>query len=201
MRQRLQRFESPDYQEPAGSPQPTKSKEGRYSELTSTQRPPAQQPKGFSELQAGAAIAGASLMGFAASRKRSQENRPETPQGLRASSNPSRLRSPETGRPESVTSNRSSNRSSGTPPLRRSDRKFSGDLRSISQRSKTELAKEAELAALAITAATSANSASTPANPTANEGRVRAKDMADVYVSRDLFLHCAIANSYPGWLW
>jgi hypothetical protein len=171
IRQRLPRFETPPE-----VPTVTRPQGDRYSELNSSPRPLAQKPKGFSDLQAGAAIAGATL-GFAAARKLSQEGRPETPPKLRQSSNPSRLRTPEISRPESVTSCRS-NRSSGTPPLRRSDRKFSGDLRSLSQRSKPDLAKEAELAAIAT--ATSGNTVNT-ANPTANEGRVRAKDMADVY--------------------
>jgi hypothetical protein len=125
----------------------------------------------MSEVEAGAAIAGASL-GFAAARKLSQEQRPSSAQSQRSSSNINRLRTPDPKRPDSVASNRS-----GTPPLRRSDRKLSGDLRSLSQRSKPDLAKEAELAAL--TSSTSVHTA----NPTANEGRVRAKDMAtDVYV-------------------
>jgi hypothetical protein len=128
----------------------------------------------MSEVEAGAAIAGASL-GFAAARKLSQEQRPSSAQSQRSSSNINRLRTPDPKRPDSVASNRS-----GTPPLRRSDRKLSGDLRSLSQRSKPDLAKEAELAALA--SSTSASQVHT-ANPTANEGRVRAKDMAtDVYV-------------------
>ncbi|KAL2064896.1 hypothetical protein VTL71DRAFT_4036 [Oculimacula yallundae] len=153
---------------------PSKSerpKEAKYSELTSSPRPKAERSKGISDLEAGAAIAGATL-GFAAARKHSQEQRPGSAQSQRSTSNTNinRLRTPDIHRPDSATSNRS-----GTPPLRRSDRK-SGDLRSLSQRSKSDLAKEAELA-------TSANSASAvnTANPTANEGRVRAKDMADVY--------------------
>ncbi|CZT03382.1 uncharacterized protein RCO7_06181 [Rhynchosporium graminicola] len=146
-------------------------KEAKYAELTSSPRPKAERSKGFSDMEAGAVIAGATL-GFAAARKHSQEQRPGSAQSQRSTSNPNinRLRTPDINRPDSSTSNRS-----GTPPLRRSDRK-SGDLRSLSQRSKLDLAKEAELA-------TSANSTSAvnTANPTANEGRARAKDMADVY--------------------
>jgi hypothetical protein len=165
VKQRLQRFESLDLQHPI------KPKEDKYSELATSQRPKAERPKGMSEVEAGAAIAGASL-GFAAARKLSQEQRPSSAQSQRSSSNINRLRTPDPKRPDSVASNRS-----GTPPLRRSDRKLSGDLRSLSQRSKPDLAKEAELAALA--SSTSVHTA----NPTANEGRVRAKDMAtDVYV-------------------
>ena len=168
----MQRIESPDL------PRSQKPKEEKYAELTPSQRPKAEKPKGISDLEAGAAVAGASL-GFAAARKLSQERRPSTPQSQRSASNINRLRTPDINRPESV----NSNRSSGTPPLRRSDRK-SGDLRSLSQRSKPDLAKEAELAALTSAAAAAVNTV----NPTANEGRVRAKDMADVYVSRVLFL-------------
>jgi hypothetical protein len=168
VKQRLQRFESPDLQHPI------KPKEDKYAELATSQRPKAERPKGMSEVEAGAAVASASL-GFAAARKLSQEQRPSSAQSQRSSSNINRLRTPDPKRPDSVASNRS-----GTPPLRRSDRKLSGDLRSLSQRSKPDLAKEAELAALA--SSTSASQVHT-ANPTANEGRVRAKDMAtDVYV-------------------
>ncbi|KAI9734107.1 MAG: hypothetical protein M1818_007045 [Claussenomyces sp. TS43310] len=79
-------------------------------------------------------------------------------------------------RPGSVGSIRST--ASGTPPLRRSDRKFSGDLRSLSQRSSTvNLAKDAKEAE--GNPATSSNV--NDHNPIANEGRTRAKDMADVY--------------------
>jgi hypothetical protein len=180
-KQRLQRFESPDLQ------RPNKPKEDKYAELATSQRPKAERPKGMSEVEAGAAVAGASL-GFAAARKLSQEQRPSSAQSQRSSSNINRLRTPDPKRPDSVASNRS-----GTPPLRRSDRKLSGDLRSLSQRSKPDLAKEAELAALA-----SSNSASQvhTANPTANEGRVRAKDMAtDVYVRFLRFDNRCDANS------
>ena len=168
VKQRLQRFESPDLQ------RPVMPKEDKYAELAASQKPKAERPKGISEMETGAAIAGATL-GFAAARKLSQEQRPDSAQSQRSSSNINRLRTPDTKRPDSGASNRS-----GTPPLRRSDRKLSGDLRSLSQRSKPDLAKEAELAAFA--SATSASQVHTP-NPTANEGRVRAKDMAtDVYV-------------------
>jgi hypothetical protein len=170
VKQRVQRIESPDFQ------RPLRPKEDKYPEVSSSQRPKAERPKGMSETEAGVAIAGASL-GFAAARKLSQEHRPLSAQSQRSSSNINRMRTPDPKRPDSVASNRS-----GTPPLRRTDRKLSGDLRSLSQRSKPDLAKEAELAALA----SSASQVST-ANPTANEGRVRAKDMADVYVSMRKF--------------
>jgi hypothetical protein len=183
VRQRVQRIESPDL------PRSQKPKEEKYPELTASQRPKAEKPKGISDIEASAAIAGASL-GFAAARKLSQEQRPSTPQSQRSASNINRLRTPDINRPESV----NSNRSSGTPPLRRSDRK-SGDLRSLSQRSKADLAKEAELAALTT-------SAINTANPTANEGRARTKDMADVYVSRvpSLSITYTLLNARIGWL-
>ena len=90
--------------------------------------------------------------------------------------NMGRLQTPDHSkyRPGSV----GSNRSSGTPPLRRSDRKLSGDLRSLSQRSQANLAKEAAKEAERSPASSIVN-----INPIANEGRPRVKDMADVYVS------------------
>jgi hypothetical protein len=149
VKQRVQRIESPDFNR-------SKTPVEKYG---------------------GLGIAGAAL-GTASSRQTSQEQRPaSTPSPIPKSiPNINRLRSPDPKlRPDSV----GSNRSPGTPPLRRSDRK-SGDLRSLSQRSKPDLAKEAELAAVTSAATSTVNTA----NPTANEGRVRAKDMADVYVSR-----------------
>lgn len=104
-------------------------------------------------------------------------------------------------------------RHSGTPPLR-SRRTRSGDLRSLSQlsnRSHSDLGAQASsspasaannapaaLAHLSTTptpASSDLRRATTPAvvaqgtnnAPTANEGRVRTKDMADVYVSRSFF--------------
>ncbi|KAG4438134.1 hypothetical protein IFR05_006381 [Cadophora sp. M221] len=167
--QSLERSKDDKYSETP--PKSDRLKEAKYPELTTSPRPKAERPKGISEIEAGAVIAGASL-GFAAARKLSQEQRPGSAQSQRSTSNSNinRLRTPDIKRPDSVTSNRS-----GTPPLRRSDRK-SGDLRSLSQRSKPDLAKEAELATFATP-----SPAVNTANPTANEGRVRAKDMADVY--------------------
>ncbi|KAH8602506.1 hypothetical protein B0O99DRAFT_603465, partial [Bisporella sp. PMI_857] len=164
VQQRVKRIESPDIQ------RSQKPKEDKYKELSTPQRPPpAERPSSFNEssIAAGAILGGAAL-GFAAARQSSREQRPGSVGSSRSSPNINRLRTPDL-RPESVISNRST----GTPPLRRSDRK-SGDLRSLSQHSSPNLAKEAELAA--ITAAQV-----NVANPTANEGRVRAKDMADVY--------------------
>jgi hypothetical protein len=87
-----------------------------------------------------------------------------------------RLQTPDQARSRPGSAN--SNRSSGAHSLRRSDRKLSGDLRSFSQRSQTNLAKTAQEAERSP-----ANSTVNDSNPIANEGRARAKDMADVYVS------------------
>ncbi|KAG9238820.1 hypothetical protein BJ875DRAFT_450068 [Amylocarpus encephaloides] len=164
----VERHQSPELRTPSRV-----SKKESYSELSHLRNPKAEQPRSISDnsntIAAGAAIVGAAGLGFAAARQLSQEKRPSSASSIRSVSNINRLRTP--NRPESVNSNRS-----GTPPLRRSDRKVSGDLRSLSQRSHVDLSKEAELATIASTSATG-----TPANPTANEGRVRAKDMADVY--------------------
>jgi hypothetical protein len=105
-----------------------------------------------------------------------------------------RLQTPEQAkyRPGSVGSNRSSARS-GTPPLRRSDKKLSGDLRSLSQRSQPNLAKETQEAEQAKRSPTSSIVSATPI---ANEGRVRAKDMADVYVSEAVNVNETSANSH-----
>lgn len=182
VKQRIERIESPDFS------RSQKSKEEKHTGLNPSQRPKASSGFHDHSLTAGAALAGATV-GFAAARKASWEQRPGSVGSNRSSPNINRLRTPDLKvRAESV----ESNRSSGTPPLRRSDRK-SGDLRSLSQRSKSDLAKEAELAA--------ASTVST-ANPTANEGRVRAKDMADVYVSSlNHYLGISpFANSRKGWL-
>lgn len=169
VKQRVERIESPD------SLRSHRPKQDKYAELNTSQRPKADKPPSLNDntTGVGAALAGAT-MGFAAARQASREQRPGSVGSNRSASNINRLRTPDpkhVQRPDSV----GSNRSSATPPLRRSDRK-SGDLRSLSQQSKPDLAKEAELAAIAITA-----SNLNTANPTANEGRVRAKDMADVY--------------------
>ncbi|KAG0650997.1 hypothetical protein D0Z07_2529 [Hyphodiscus hymeniophilus] len=170
VRQRVQRIESPDL------PRPHTGKEDKYGDLNTSQRPKAEKPKtvGNNTMGTVAAMSGAAV-GFAAARQSSRENRPGSGQSQRSSSNINRLRTPDPKlhRPESVGSNRS------TPPLRRSDRK-SGDLRSLSQRSNLDLAKEAEVAAITAAAAEASTTAAA-ANPQANEGRVRAKEMADVY--------------------
>ncbi|EHL03402.1 hypothetical protein M7I_0625 [Glarea lozoyensis 74030] len=172
VKDRVQRLQTPEIHTPS------RSKEESYSELSHLRRPKAEQPQGVSDntVAAGAALAGAAALGFAAARQLSQEKRPGSAASTRSVSNTgiNRLRTPT--RPDSVNSNRTS-----TPPLRRSDRKISGDLRSLSQRSQVDLAKEAELAALTSSAVKATVNTPTPLNPTANEGRVRAKDMADVY--------------------
>lgn len=102
-------------------------------------------------------------------------------------------------------------RHSGTPPLR-SRRSRSGDLRSLSQlsnRSHSDLGAQASSSPASAVSAANKAAAPTPASsdlrrattpaaavaqgtnnaPTANEGRVRTKDMADVYVSQSFIEH------------
>ncbi|TVY75898.1 hypothetical protein LSUE1_G009891, partial [Lachnellula suecica] len=175
VKHRVQRIESPapDYQ------RSSKPKEEKYAELNQSQRPKAERPQGISDttIAAGtAALAGAGL-GFAAARQLSAERRPDSAQSQKSASNINRLRTPD---PKFRSDSANSHRSSGTPPLRRSDRKISGDLRSLSQRSQLDLAKESkekEAAELAALSSSTVNNS----NPTANEGRARAKDMADVF--------------------
>ncbi|KAK2776465.1 involucrin repeat protein [Colletotrichum kahawae] len=71
-----------------------------------------------------------------------------------------------------------------TPPLRRrTDRRMSGDLRSLSQRSQQDLTQDPT---------------SSSNTPVANEGRVRTKDMADVFVSSSHLLTFNISRtSHP----
>jgi hypothetical protein len=171
VKQRVQRIESPDFH------RSSKPKEDKYAELSQSQIPKAERSKLSNEtaIAAGTAAIGVAGLGFAAARQLSAEKRPDSAQSQKSASNINRLRTPDPKfRSESANSHRS-----GTPPLRRSDRKISGDLRSLSQRSQLDLAKEAELAALSSSTVNTVNTA----NPTANEGRVRAKDMADVYVT------------------
>jgi hypothetical protein len=198
VKQRVERIESPDFTRSQRGP------EEKYGDLGTTRRPKAEKPSSpsSSPVTSGLGIAGTTL-GFAASRIASQEQRGANMKSPspspRTLSNINRLRSPDPRtpvvRPDSV----GSNRSPGTPPLRRSDRK-SGDRRSLSQRRKPDLAKDAELAALTSASTTSVNTA----NPTANEGRVRAKEMADVYVSLDVAAPGLISSllliNPPGWL-
>lgn len=171
VKQRVQRIKSPD------SHRSSKPKEEKYAVLGQAQIPKAERPKiNETTIAAGTAAIGAAGLGFAAARQLSAEKRPDSAQSHKSTSNINRLRTPDPKfRSDSANSHRS-----GTPPLRRSDRKISGDLRSLSQRSQLDLAKEAELAALSNSSSTVVSAA----NPQANEGRVRAKDMADVYVSR-----------------
>ncbi|TVY90866.1 hypothetical protein LAWI1_G008796, partial [Lachnellula willkommii] len=172
VRQRVQRIKSPD------SHRSSKPKEEKYAVLGQAQIPKAERPKinEPTSIAAGTAAIGAAGLGFAAARQLSAEKRPDSAQSHKSTSNINRLRTPDPKfRSDSANSHRS-----GTPPLRRSDRKISGDLRSLSQRSQLDLAKEAELAAPAPALSNSSSAVST-ANPQANEGRVRAKDMADVY--------------------
>ncbi|EPE03974.1 involucrin repeat protein [Ophiostoma piceae UAMH 11346] len=113
-------------------------------------------------------------------------------QARRSMSNTSltRLRTPDplnSRRPESPGINRAAY--SSTPPLRRIDKRVSGDLRSLSQRSQTDLSVAgASVSPDNHTASSSHdNSADNSKDPSArsipvaNEGRARDKGMADVY--------------------
>ena len=75
-----------------------------------------------------------------------------------------------------------SNRSSGTPPLRRVDRSVSGDLRGANRKSEAkQRAKDAE--AEQELAIPSSSTSIPEADPSSNKGKGRVRDMADVYVS------------------
>lgn len=91
----------------------------------------------------------------------------------------SRLRTPEPLRFRAESPSQSGFRSgTNTPPLglRRVDKRMSGDLRSLSSNLSNTVSRE-----------NLHQSQSQPSTtPVANEGRVRAKDMTDVYVSNDL---------------
>ncbi|KAI9640846.1 hypothetical protein NHQ30_010687 [Ciborinia camelliae] len=186
-RHRVHRSELPDLQY-------RKPKENKYGDLepvktpTKTPKTPQTEQRSVSEsspsLVGSAALAAAGL-GFAAARRSSQESRPLSAQShksQRSASNISvtRLRTPiqlDAPQPPQFTDGASTNRSF-TPPLRRTARKVSGDLRSLRQQSNIELAKEIDPAS--VDTATSTTSTNT-SNPTANEGRARAQEMADVY--------------------
>ncbi|KAL9044486.1 MAG: hypothetical protein Q9214_002377, partial [Letrouitia sp. 1 TL-2023] len=75
-----------------------------------------------------------------------------------------------------------SNRSSGTPPLRRADRSVSGDLRGASKEAARKRAKQsrAEVEVEASNAAISIPSSSTY-DPVKDKGKGRVREMADVY--------------------
>lgn len=172
---------------------------------------------------------------FAAKLHESTQSKPETvPRQRRAVSN-TRITRAKTPEPLNLQPDSPSLlRHSGTPPLR-SRRTRSGDLRTLSQssnRSQSDLgsgvgASPSPVGGGAPTPAAAANTpvpassssssdlrkAPTPAapqtstsNPVANEGRLRSKDMADVYVSclHSTELSCHLTNCclpIPGWLW
>ncbi|ESZ97485.1 hypothetical protein SBOR_2174 [Sclerotinia borealis F-4128] len=179
-RHRVHRSDLPDLQY-------RKPKEKKYGDLEPVKTPKTEQ-RSISEnspsLFGGAALAAAGL-GFAEARKSSQENRPSSAQShkrQKSASNISvtRLRTPvpsDAPQPPQFPDCANTNRSF-TPPLRRVARKISGDLRSLRQQSNTDLAKE--IVPASVDTATSTISTNT-ANPTANEGRARAQEMADVY--------------------
>ncbi|PKS10551.1 hypothetical protein jhhlp_002305 [Lomentospora prolificans] len=78
---------------------------------------------------------------------------------------------------------------SATPPLRRVDRRISGDLRSLSQRSQVGQTSQTGQSGPAEPSSNTRSldhdqdqrSAQSTTTPVANEGRVRSKDMTDVY--------------------
>jgi hypothetical protein len=144
----------------AGGPEPSPSPLTSPTPITPTPRPrsnPNSNP------------ASTSISGRRSASDNASPTRRPTPRldaaGRRTVSNTSlsRRRTPEplNFRPESPGINRASG--TPTPPLRRVDKRMSSDLRAIRQQ----------------------NTTAAPANstPVANEGRARAKDMADVYVS------------------
>jgi len=150
-------------------------------------------PRGSSNAKTAAVGAIGAVVGTAVSARSVSDNQPprslvRTPEPAprRSASNTSlaRLRTPEPLRPDSPGSIRSSY--TGTPPLRRVDKRVSGDLRSVSlsQRDKNLAGAAVAGAALgALGAAIAVKSLSEKDNtPVANEGRVRARDMTDVYV-------------------
>ncbi|RDW74079.1 hypothetical protein BP5796_07521 [Coleophoma crateriformis] len=165
---------------------PQKLKESKYGDLRSV-KPLADKTKPFNDGIIGTGTVAARVAAMQSpgqSYSSREQQRPSSGQSQRSASNINRMRTPDPKitRPESVSSNRST--ASSTHSLRRTDRRFSGDLRSLSQRSKLDLAKEAELAAITATSITAAsNVIANNSTPSANEGRVRAKDkdMADVY--------------------
>ncbi|KAF7893037.1 uncharacterized protein EAF02_000575 [Botrytis sinoallii] len=182
-RHRVHRSEFPDVQY-------RKPKENKYGDLEPVKTPKTSKTEQRSVSESSPSLIGSAALaaagsGFAAARKLSQESRPLSAQShksQRSASNISvtRLRTPvpldapqAPQFPDSAKTNRSF-----TPPLRRSARKISGDPRSLRQQSNIDLAKEIDPAS--INTATSTTSTNT-ANPTANEGRARAQDMADVY--------------------
>ena len=110
---------------------------------------------------------------------------PELPVARRSASNTSlsRRRTPEPlrFRPDSPGINRASGTPTPTPPqLRRVDRRMSGDLRALRQQNNTTPVASASTSASAT--------APVATTPVANEGRVRSKDMTDVYVSANQYL-------------
>ncbi|PTD13402.1 hypothetical protein FCULG_00003735 [Fusarium culmorum] len=153
---------TPVFREPTiPSPTPEPEKKKQYGILT---------PVGATVAAGAASYAGQRSFSDNASPVRRSTPRLESA-ARRAVSNTSlsRRRTPEPlhSRPESPGTNRSSG--TPTPPLRRADKRMSGDLRSIRQQNNTATATATATAPVSST-------------PVANEGRARAtKDMADIY--------------------
>jgi len=119
-----------------------------------------------------------------------------TPRRVASNTSISRLRTPEPLGLRPVSPASSLRSYTGTPPLRRVDKRVSGDLRAVSlsqqdlghQNKETDVAGAALMGAGLVAAAGAAallasnNNSDDKTTPVANEGRVRAKDMADVFV-------------------
>ncbi|EOO00542.1 putative involucrin repeat protein [Phaeoacremonium minimum UCRPA7] len=183
------------------SPEPTKLSRSSADPQTpeprkaDTDKQPRSKPKypelspavsGGAALAAGAAVAAAGQRSVSDNTSTSQRASPQPHSFARRSASNtsiSRMRTPEplNLRPDSP----GIIRHSATPPLRRVDKRVSGDLRSLSQRSETDLARSALSASKTPTPAAGEAPDLTRAaqnnTPIANEGRVRTKDMTDVY--------------------
>ena len=175
------------------SPSLRSMKSRDYGDLRSESKKPSSLP-----VAAGGAAAAAVAGKATASSQRSvsdnshnvgQPRRQDSqPQLRRSLSNTSltRKRTPEPlkFRPESpgIHGQGSGIRSTPTPPLRRVDKRVSGDLRSLRQQpSHPQIPPTDSASASGSASGSGSGSGSQPSQPVANEGRVRSKDMADVY--------------------
>ncbi|KAK6068174.1 hypothetical protein SCUP234_11256 [Seiridium cupressi] len=190
------RLDTPSRTHRETSPDPEKKGKSHAVE-TKTPR-----PAKYQNLGAGASPA---LTPHAFGQRSASDNmsRDGTPRGehsaRRSASNTSisRLRTPEplNLRPGSPGSIRSSG--TNTPPLRRVDKRMSGDLRSLSQHNASVSSLHSSLSAKPSDKDAAAalqrekdqaerRASQTFSTPVANEGRVRQRDMTDVYVSDSL---------------
>lgn len=173
------------------TPTPEDNKRGRYKELQTPLRyGKPEVPRSLSRsATASPAVAQRSVSDNAA-RSRLSPSPDVVPRRVASNTSLTRHKTPEphTFRPDTPGSIRSMY--SATPPLRRVDRRISGDLRSLSQRSQVGQAGSAEPPSSSQShSQVQARSLDNPdqrsaqtTTPVANEGRVRSKDMTDVYV-------------------